>query len=144
MKSRPVVVPHYEIYHTSFKIDFEFDNNITILMGESGTGKTASYSFIADEMALDDRIVCFNYRDNQKNIKEELLKLNGKFVVIDNIDIILDEEARKYISTDLNNQYLLIGRDPRNLFATSDNYYELISEKEGELTVFRIKKYMND
>ena len=93
-------------------------------------------------MALDDRIVCFNYRDNQKNIKEELLKLNGKFVVIDNIDIILDEEARKYISTDLNNQYLLIGRDPRNLFATSDNYYELISEKEGELTVFRIKKYI--
>ena len=142
MKSRPVVVSHYEIYHTSFKIDFEFDNNITILMGESGTGKTASYSFIADEMALDDRIVCFNYRDNQKNIKEELLRLNGKFVVIDNIDIILDEEARKYISTDLNNQYLLIGRDPRNLFATSDNYYELISEKEGELTVFRIKKYI--
>lgn len=142
MKSRPVVVPHYEIYHTSFKIDFEFDNNVTILMGESGTGKTASYSFIADEMALDDRIVCFNYRDNQKNIKEELLKLNGKFVVIDNIDIILDEEARKYISTDLNNQYLLIGRDPRNLFATSDNYYELISEKEGELTVFRLKKYI--
>ena len=142
MKSRPVVVPHYEIYHTSFKIDFEFDNNITILMGKSGTGKTASYSFIADEMALDDRIVCFNYRDNQKNIKEELLKLNGKFVVIDNIDIILDEEARKYISTDLNNQYLLIGRDPRNLFTTSDNYYELISEKEGELTVFRIKKYI--
>ena len=142
MKSRPVVVLHYEIYHTSFKIDFEFDNNITILMGESGTGKTTSYSFIADEMALDDRIVCFNYRDNQKNIKEELLKLNGKFVVIDNIDIILDEEARKYISTDLNNQYLLIGRDPRNLFATSDNYYELISEKEGELTVFRIKKYI--
>jgi len=93
-------------------------------------------------MALDDRIVCFNYRDNQKNIKEELLKLNGKFVVIDNIDIILDEEARKYISTDLNNQYLLIGRDPRNLFATSDNYYELISEKEGELTVFRLKKYI--
>lgn len=142
MKSRPVVVPHYEIYHTSFKIDFEFDNNITILMGESGTGKTAAYSFIADEMALDDRIVCFNYRDNQKNIKEELLKLNGKFVVIENIDIILDEEARKYISTDLNNQYLLIGRDPRNLFATSDNYYELISEKEGELTLFRIKKYI--
>ena len=142
MKSRPVVVSHYEIYHTSFKIDFEFDNNITILMGESGTGKTASYSFIADDMALDDRIVCFNYRDNQKNIKEELLRLNGKFVVIDNIDIILDEEARKYISTDLNNQYLLIGRDPRNLFATSDNYYELISEKEGELTVFRLKKYI--
>lgn len=142
MKSRPVVVSHYEIYHTSFKIDFEFDNNITILMGESGTGKTASYSFIADEMALDDRIVCFNYRDNQKNIKEELLRLNGKFVVIDNIDIILDEEARKYISTDLNNQYLLIGRDPRNLFATSDNYYELISDKEGELTVFRLKKYI--
>ncbi len=142
MKSRPKVVSHYETYHTSFKIDFEFDNNITILMGESGTGKTATFSFISDEMALDNRIVCFNYRDNQKNIQEELRRCNGKLVVIDNIDIILDDETRKYISTDLNNQYLLIGRDPRNLYATSENYYELISQKEGELTVFKLRRYI--
>ena len=115
---------------------------ITILMGESGTGKTATFSFISDEMALDNRIVCFNYRDNQKNIQEELRRCNGKLVVIDNIDIILDDDTRKYISTDLNNQYLLIGRDPRNLYATSENYYELISQKEGELTVFKLRRYI--
>ena len=114
----------------------------TILMGESGTGKTATFSFISDEMALDNRIVCFNYRDNQKNIQEELRRCNGKLVVIDNIDIILDDDTRKYISTDLNNQYLLIGRDPRNLYATSENYYELISQKEGELTVFKLRRYI--
>jgi hypothetical protein len=58
------------------------------------------------------------------------------------MDIILDEEARKYISTDGTNQYILMGRDLRNLFATSDNYYELVSEKQGELTIFKLKKYL--
>ena len=38
MKSKPTVMNHFSTVHTSFVIDFIFDNNITILMGDSGTG----------------------------------------------------------------------------------------------------------
>ena len=38
---------------------------------------------------------------------------------------------RKYISLDDKNQYLIIGRNPKNLFTTSDNLFELVSEKRG-------------
>lgn len=123
-------------------VDFDFTNNITILTGASATGKTASFSFIRECMAINPDIVCINYQNYQKDIKEMLAKETGKLIVIDNADILLDDDTRKYISMDEKNQYLIIGRNPKNLFTTSDNLFELVSEKKGEQTEFRLKKYL--
>lgn len=142
MKSRPRIMEKFFTIHTSYIVNFIFTNNITILTGESGTGKTASFSFIRECMAIDPNILCFNYLDYQKNIKEIISKEEGKFIVIDNADILLDDATRKYISLDDKNQYLIIGRNPKNLFATSDNLFELVSEQKGEQTEFRLEPYL--
>lgn len=142
MKSKPIVMDHFSTVHTSYIVDFDFTNNITILTGASATGKTASFSFIRECMAITPDIVCINYQDYQKDIKEMLAKETGKLIVIDNADILLDDDTRKYISMDEKNQYLIIGRNPKNLFTTSDNLFELVSEKKGEQTEFRLKKYL--
>lgn len=133
---------HFSTVHTSYIVDFDFTNNITILTGASATGKTASFSFIRECMAINPDIVCINYQNYQKDIKEMLAKETGKLIVIDNADILLDDDTRKYISMDEKNQYLIIGRNPKNLFTTSDNLFELVSEKKGEQTEFRLKKYL--
>lgn len=93
-------------------------------------------------MAVNPKIVCLNYQDYQKNIKKIISDAKGKLIVIDNADILLDNDTRKYISLDDKNQYLLIGRNPKNLFTTSDNLFELVSEKHGEQTEFKLKKYL--
>lgn len=142
MKSRPVVMDHFSTIHSSFVIDFTFTNNITILMGDSGTGKTASFTFIRECMAVNPKILCLNYLDYQKNIRDIVSNTEGKLIVIDNADILLNDDARKYISLDGKNQYLIIGRNPRNLFATRENLFELVSEKIGEQTRFTIKEYL--
>lgn len=142
MKSKPVVMEHFITMHTSFIVDFIFTNNITILMGDSGSGKTASFSFIQESMALDSRIFCINYLDYQKNIKEIISHTEKKLIVIDNADILLDDETRKYISLDDKNQYLIIGRNPKNLFATKENLYELVSRKAGEQTELTLREYL--
>ena len=142
MKNRPLVMDHFSTVHTSYVLDFNFTNNITILTGLSATGKTASFSFIRECMAINPDIVCINYQNYQKDIKEMLAKETGKLIVIDNADILLDDDTRKYISMDEKNQYLIIGRNPKNLFTTSDNLFELVSEKKGEQTEFRLKKYL--
>ena len=142
MKSKPVIMEHFSTVHTSYVIDFNFTNNITILTGSSGTGKTASFSFIRECMAVNPKILCINYQDYQKNIRKLIEGETGKFIVIDNADILLDDDTRKYISLDDKNQYLIIGRNPKNLFTTSDNLFELVSEKKGEQTVFRLKHYL--
>lgn len=142
MKSKPVVMEHFSTVHTSYVIDFNFTNNITILTGSSGTGKTASFSFIRECMAVNPEILCINYQDYQKDIRKLIEGEMGKLIVIDNADILLDDDTRKYISLDDKNQYLIIGRNPKNLFTTSDNLFELVSEKKGEQTVFRLKRYL--
>ena len=142
MKSKPIVMKHFSTVHTSYIVNFEFTNNITILTGASATGKTASFSFIRECMAVNPDIVCINYQDYQKDIKKLIASETGKLVVIDNADILLDDEIRKYISLDVKNQYLIIGRNPKNLFTTSDNLFELVSEKKGEQTEFRLRKYL--
>ena len=142
MKSKPVVMEHFSTVHTSYVIDFNFTNNITILTGSSGTGKTASFSFIRECMAVNPEILCINYQDYQKDIRKLIEGEKGKLIVIDNADILLDDDIRKYISLDDKNQYLILGRNPKNLFTTSDNLFELVSEKKGEQSVFRFKRYL--
>ena len=68
-----------------------------------------------------------------------ILIVQGKLIVIDNADILLGNDIRKQISLDGKNQYLIIGRNPKNLFATKENMFELINEKHGEQTKFRMK-----
>ncbi len=142
MKSKPKVMDHFSTVHTSFIVNFTFTNNITILTGESGTGKTAAFSFIKECMALNPDILCLNYLDYQKKILDVLQGVNGKLIVIDNADILLDDDTRKYISLDDKNQYLIIGRNPKNLFATRENLFELVSEAKGEQTELRIEPFL--
>lgn len=133
---------HFSTVHTSFIVDFKFTNNITILTGDSGTGKTASFSFIKECMAINPNIICLNYLDYYKDINNIIKMAEGKLIVIDNADILLDDDIRKYIALDDKNQYLIIGRNPKNLFATKENLFELVSEKIGEQTKLTIKPYL--
>ena len=133
---------HFSTVHTSFIVDFKFTNNITILTGDSGSGKTASFSFIKECMVLNPNILCLSYLDYQKDIVGMIQCANRKLIVIDNADVLLDDNIRKYIAVDDKNQYLIIGRNPKNLFTTKENLFELVSENQGEQTVFRIKNYL--
>lgn len=142
MKSKPVVMEHFFTVHSFFSVDFIFKNNITVLMGDSGIGKTAAFSFIRECMAVNPKILCLNYLDYQKDIKEIICNAEGKLIVVDNADILLNDDIRKHISLDDKNQYLIIGRNPKNLFTTKENLFELVSEKIGEQTKLTIKEYL--
>jgi replication-associated recombination protein RarA len=142
MKGKPIVMDHFSTVHTSFVVDFRFTNNITILTGDSGTGKTASFWFLNESMGVDCDILCLNYLDYQKDIAGIIKSAEKKLVVIDNADVLLSDEIRKHIALDDKNQYLIIGRNPRNLFATKENLFELVSEKRGEQTILKLKNYL--
>lgn len=143
MNCKPIVMERYYTVHTSFVIDFHFTNNITILIGNSGAGKTASYSFLLESRSEDERIVCLNYTDIKSDIKHILESLEGKLIVIDNADILLDQDTRRYITFDSQNQYLIIGRDIRDFLTTEDNLFELEAVTRDERTIFSLKRYFS-
>ena len=66
MKIEPVVCTEIKTQHTSFVVDFQLKNNITFIAGDSGTGKSAVYSFL-QELAVENKsIKCYNYLDLRK------------------------------------------------------------------------------
>ena len=142
MKSRPKVMEHLKIVHTSFIVNFSFTNNVTILTGAAGTGKSMLFSFIRERAAANEQLACINYLNNSEEIKTIISNAEGKLIVIDNADILLGNDIRKQISLDGKNQYLIIGRNPKNLFATKENLFELVSKKTGEQTEFELKSYL--
>ncbi len=83
MKSKPIVMNHFSTVHTSFVVDFKFTNNITVLTGDSGTGKTAAFSFIKECMALNPDIMCLNYLDYQKDIASMIKSAKRKLNLIE-------------------------------------------------------------
>lgn len=140
MKIEPVVYNAVSTVHTSFDVDLRLDQNITFISGDSGTGKSAMYSFISEMAAEDKNIRCFNYLDQKTRYKDSIKKSKGKLFVIDNADILLDDDMRSYIALDSQNQYIIIGRNPTGLLLNVDEIYELDSRSESGRTIFTLKK----
>lgn len=76
------------------------DSNVTFVSGDSGPGKSAVYSFLFEYSSEDSRIRCLNYIDHNKDYKETFRNAKGILFVIDNADLLLNNEMRKYIALD--------------------------------------------
>ena len=140
MKIKPVVTDSLQTMHTSFKVDLRLENNVTFISGDSGTGKSALFSFLEEYSTEDKRIKCFNYLDQKKGYKNSIKNSKGCLFVIDNADILLDDSLRSYIALDEKNQYIIIGRNPTGLLLSMDEIYELNSKTTNGITLFTLKK----
>lgn len=97
------------------------------------------FSFIKEIEINNSQLLCLNFENAQDEIRDILSETGGKLIVIDNADILLSDDVRKNISIDDKNHYLIIGRNPRKLFMTSDNLFELESITEDSRTIIRLK-----
>ena len=46
MRIKPIVQDHIQTTHTSYEVDFVLEANVTFIVGDSGTGKSAVFSFL--------------------------------------------------------------------------------------------------
>ena len=128
----------------------EFSSNITVLLGNSGLGKTylgnalATYStylnntndfsgctFIDDSIKNKFYIQYFNYKT--KNLFNQLQEQEFTLVVIDNCDVILDEETIHWINVDTKNQYLLFARNTNGLSVKLHSLLTLDHNKKDDI-----------
>lgn len=140
MKIEPIICKEIKTVHTSFLVDFKLEYNITFIIGDSGTGKSAVYSFFQEMSAEDKSIRCFNYLDKSKRYTSTIKQSKNKLFIIDNADILLNDDIRSYIARDAQNQYIIIGRNPTGLLLSADEVFELASEKKDGITVFTLVK----
>ena len=81
-----------------FSYDLVFDDRITLVGGDSGTGKTVLYEMLEDLRLTDEykAIKLFNYKSD--NLLESIKQCRDSFIVIDNADIMIDDDIRKFIN----------------------------------------------
>lgn len=139
MKSKPVVMEHLYIETADFIVDFTLKNNLILVTGNAGSGKSLAFRVIRDSEELKSRVVCLDSNGHHQEILEVIMQCQGKLIFVDHADIILNDSARKYISIDGANQYILIGRNPNNLFATRSNIYEIHQEHVGSKICFMME-----
>ena len=54
MNSKPIVANKLYAVHTSYVVDFTLTNNIILIMGDSGTGKSVIFSILQEAASSDD------------------------------------------------------------------------------------------
>ena len=80
--------------------------------------------------------------DKNKDIERQIRVQSGKIILVDNADVLLTDELRKYIAFDSKNQYIILGRNPQNLMTTRENLFELNTIQKDEMTIFKLKEYL--
>ncbi len=123
---------------TSNKINFDlrFYDDLTLINGESGVGKTMLFKAIERDCLLDKtNLVCLNYDDIASgNIEHTLNTAQNKVIIIDNGDITLSIEQRVKISKDTNNQYIVFIHTTDGFYPNDASIADLvISGNKGKL-----------
>lgn len=111
-----------------FVYQLSFDSRITLVRGDSASGKTFLYQMLEDVKQLEqyDDIRLFNYKSD--DFHTALRACSNKLIVIDNADTILDEEDRRFINFEGSNQYLLFLRNCDGLNVSAGSFTVLWEE----------------
>ena len=117
-----------------FSYDLVFDDRITLVGGDSGTGKTVLYDMLEDLKQTEEynAIKLFNYKS--EDVLERLKQCRNNFVVIDNADILMDDEVRRFINFEFSNQYMLFLRNCDGL-NVSDKSFKVMKFESNMITL---------
>ena len=117
-----------------FSYNLEFDDRITLVGGDSGTGKTVLYEMLEDIRLTDEykAIKLFNYKSD--NFQDEIKQCRNKFIVIDNADNLINNEIRRFINFEPSNQYMLFLRNCDGL-NVSDKSFKVLKVDNNRITL---------
>ena len=112
-----------------FSYSQNFADRITLVRGDSATGKTYLYQMLEDLRLTEEyrAIKLYNYKS--EDFHENLLKCRDRFIVIDNGDLLLNDEDRRFINFESSNQYMLFLRNCDGLNLSADSFMLLREEK---------------
>ncbi len=117
-----------------FLYDLVFDDRIILVGGNSGTGKTVLYEMLEDLRLTDEykAIKLFNYKSD--NISQSIKQCKNNFIVIDNADILIDDDIRRFINFEFSNQYMLFLRNCDGL-NVSDKSFKVLQLDNNRITL---------
>lgn len=141
------------VYNNRLRYELEIERNITVIKGNSGTGKTTLYTMLRDLLSTS------RYTGIECNCRDKIKILDNSSdwrneLSINTEKIFISDEGTEYITTQefadsLNssdNYFIFITRSGRMSWLTYsvDCVYELGTEKVGNISVTRLYKKQLD
>ena len=117
-----------------FSYDLVFEDRITLVGGDSGTGKTVLYEMLEDLKLTDEYHAIKLFKYKSENILENLERCRNNFIVIDNADILIDDDIRRFINFEFSNQYMLFLRNCDGL-NVSDKSFKVLKLEDNKITL---------
>lgn len=74
----------------------------------------------------------FNYKTD--DFSKSLMQCRNSFIVIDNADILINDEERRFINFECSNQYMLFSRNCDGL-NVSDKSFKVLQFNENRITL---------
>ena len=109
---------HISTPYKFFYIDITLTSHITVVMGDSGTGKSLLYEALPD-MVDNIKVRRFTYDDELFYITQEIKNSTNKLFVFDRIELLfLDQDTTEFfevVNSDTKNYFLFLGRDTGDL-----------------------------
>ena len=117
-----------------FSYDLTFDDRITLVGGDSGTGKTVLYEMLEDIRLTEEykAIKLFNYKSD--DFLEAIKQCRNSFIVIDNADCLISDDVRRFINFETSNQYMLFLRNCDGL-NVSDKSFKVLKFDNNRITL---------
>ena len=131
---RQMIYENITFQAAPFSYKLSFNDRITLVGGDSGTGKTVLYDMLEDLRLTEQyhAIKLFNYKSDQ--VVENIKKCRNCFIVIDNADILINDELRKFINFEFSNQYMLFLRNCDGL-NVSDKSFKQMKLEDNVITL---------
>lgn len=131
---RQMIYKNIRFKAAPFSYDLTFDDRITLVGGDSGTGKTVLYEMLEDIRLTDEykAIKLFNYKSD--DFLEAIKQCRDSFIVIDNADCMINDDVRRFINFELSNQYMLFLRNCDGL-NVSDKSFKVLKFDNNRITL---------
>ena len=130
------MIKKYETRQAGINFKLVLKDNIILIGGLSGSGKTLLVDAFQSDKALnpDSNIICINFLTEKKFIDEILTNSKGQLIVIDNADTILTDDQKFDISIDHKNQYIIFTHSLEGFEPSDSSIAELVVKNNvGEL-----------
>ena len=117
-----------------FLYDLEFDDRITLVGGDSGTGKTVLYEMLEDIRLTDEysSIKLFNYKSD--DLLGAIRQCEERLRGVDNADNLMSDDVRRFINFEVSNQYMLFLRNCDGL-NVSDKSFKVLKFDNNRITL---------
>lgn len=135
-----LLLTEYKTRDNNVQFDLQFNDRLTLIDGESGTGKTMLFKAIERDTLLGKtNIICLNFDDIPSgNIEHTLASVKNKVIVIDNADVALNLSRRMQISLDTDNQYIIFTHSTDGYKPSRRSLAELVVKNGKGRLVYRL------